>query len=82
MIVRKMETGKYVIMSKFGTFMIAMVLFFPLFSIQTVSGEDASAHWWNEEWGNRIEVWVNETNGIHQDEFIMDLWVDFSKYTV
>ena len=79
---RDMGIGKYTIISKFGTLIIVASLFFSFLPVQTALGAGADAHWWNEEWGNRIEVWVNETNGIQQDEFVMDMWVDFSQYTV
>ncbi|MCK5397632.1 MAG: DUF835 domain-containing protein [Thermoplasmata archaeon] len=80
--VKNTGTKKYMILSKFGILMIAAFLFTPLIPLQTVLGADAESHWWDNAWESRIEVWVNETNGIDQGDFVMDLWIDFSKYDV
>ncbi|MCK4718410.1 MAG: hypothetical protein KAT70_07055, partial [Thermoplasmata archaeon] len=38
--------------------------------------------WWNSSWKERIPIFLNETNGIAQGEFVVDLWLDLSGYNV
>ncbi|MCK4717483.1 MAG: 6-bladed beta-propeller, partial [Thermoplasmata archaeon] len=38
--------------------------------------------WWNKSWEKRIPVVLTEPDGIAQPSFVIDLWMDFSRYDV
>jgi len=65
----------------------ALALFFILMPlgqvfVGTVGAQIEYQGWWDAGWTERITVWVNETNGVEQDECIIDLWLDLSHYNV
>lgn len=43
---------------------------------------EADCDWWDNDWKQRVPVYLNETNGIAQGEFVVDLWFDFSRYEI
>ncbi|MCK4717565.1 MAG: hypothetical protein KAT70_02760, partial [Thermoplasmata archaeon] len=70
------------------SFLLSVVLFQMVFVGPLVEWEGVAAgaeeerSWWNSSWKERIPVYLNETNGIAQGEFVVDLWLDLSGYNV
>jgi len=67
---------------KLVTILLVILLITSFLFMPITKGADQETSWWDNDWKSRIKVWVNETNGIEQNEFVMDIWVDFSKYDV
>ncbi len=53
----------------------------PLFTADNARSNESTS-WWDSNWKERITLWVNETSGIDQGEFVIDQWFDFSRFNV